>query len=880
MKLRILTGPRRDEDIALPEGGSFTIGRDSGCDLWIDDRKISRTHCTLEFRDGEWRLVDGGSSNGTWVDGDKVDAITLSHGATVTLGDTAFEVFDARVAAHSEAPVGFDSDAMDDEPYDREAVPMRRSRPAKFGSPIGFIVALLAICSVLGFFLTRGDPESEEKSRRRRSASKTESGAPKTGDAEVAAKSDDPKAQLAGGETSEADVDGTDDSEEFETDPDFERKETRRRRSSIEEKIQELREDTLPGLLKRREYKRAISMIEFVVESTPGYHGVKDRAMVLEHADAYFKETLAEIQELAANNRIEDAREIGFDRLLLLPKEVADELSVALHEIESKAARELGEEHFRQRTVANLEVSAWRAIAALDFEAAKQYVQALEADKKFDEERFLAVQRQVVITSAVWASIADGFSSRVGTGTRVNLTFQPERDVIELRTSGGIYPARNLPKRSYKVLAFDGGFLDVQAPKGERIFFDVFGLSDAMLRVRARKKAEGFSANDCDEAVAVLLLLREGPDRAVEFLESTKLNDEAQERVTLLARSHRDLWILERRKLLRNARELVAATKKTVSDDWVRIAARYAEIGRLWSDRNDFASVRSRIVDSYRESRLEQLRRSPPRKTFRAKKVEWSGERLRLSYDFSDDAQFKDVRKVGKLSSIRRRGNSLVLRGEARFFRRNPFTGRLTVRVRLPPGGFSAARPNFSVALWSFPDQPISPKKSMSLTRAMSAEPAVIADYLVFAYGYYYAPFDFGGKPLYQVRPVDGEKYVDLPANTIFVGRHDQSLHQSAGECAWAGDMGKRLTGSLNIKIDAGEGLLNWTINKKSVMSEPTELLSRYVRSIDRLGSISLLSGENEVAISSVEIEGRLDPIWLSDLFQPSVKSELDRLFD
>lgn len=47
----------------------ITIGRFSGCDISINDKLLSKIHCTVECVDNVWRLIDGSnkpSTNGTW----------------------------------------------------------------------------------------------------------------------------------------------------------------------------------------------------------------------------------------------------------------------------------------------------------------------------------------------------------------------------------------------------------------------------------------------------------------------------------------------------------------------------------------------------------------------------------------------------------------------------------------------------------------------------------------------------------------------------------------------------------------------------------------------------------------------------------------------
>lgn len=46
-----------------------TVGRESTCDVIINDKTVSTLHCGLEFLDGHWRIVDLGSTNGIMVDG-------------------------------------------------------------------------------------------------------------------------------------------------------------------------------------------------------------------------------------------------------------------------------------------------------------------------------------------------------------------------------------------------------------------------------------------------------------------------------------------------------------------------------------------------------------------------------------------------------------------------------------------------------------------------------------------------------------------------------------------------------------------------------------------------------------------------------------------
>lgn len=65
------------------------LGRSDGCDIaFPEDTSVSRVHARLD-RDGEdWILVDLGSTNGTFVNGQRVVEARLRAGDVIELGDT------------------------------------------------------------------------------------------------------------------------------------------------------------------------------------------------------------------------------------------------------------------------------------------------------------------------------------------------------------------------------------------------------------------------------------------------------------------------------------------------------------------------------------------------------------------------------------------------------------------------------------------------------------------------------------------------------------------------------------------------------------------------------------------------------------------------
>jgi S1-C subfamily serine protease len=88
MWLTIRSGEQRGRVVHVA-GERFVIGRTDGCDLVLRDDKVSRQHCALKpVADGRAFLEDLRSTNGTWVDGNRVVAPLLLQGnEQVQVGD-------------------------------------------------------------------------------------------------------------------------------------------------------------------------------------------------------------------------------------------------------------------------------------------------------------------------------------------------------------------------------------------------------------------------------------------------------------------------------------------------------------------------------------------------------------------------------------------------------------------------------------------------------------------------------------------------------------------------------------------------------------------------------------------------------------------------
>jgi hypothetical protein len=62
------------------------LGRAADVDVPLDDAGVSRRHAEIHVTDDRYRVVDLGSTNGTFVDGERVTAGELRDGSTITVG--------------------------------------------------------------------------------------------------------------------------------------------------------------------------------------------------------------------------------------------------------------------------------------------------------------------------------------------------------------------------------------------------------------------------------------------------------------------------------------------------------------------------------------------------------------------------------------------------------------------------------------------------------------------------------------------------------------------------------------------------------------------------------------------------------------------------
>ena len=136
-----------------------TLGRGSENDIAIDSGSVSVHHAEMRRIEGGYELVDVGSTNGIKLDGTRHEVIPLRSGATVKLGDVAFDFLltdEEREALSREKPPEESPIFREEQVVQEKPVSKRDPEPtyaSSGGGGIGFgSILLFLVLAAAAFF--------------------------------------------------------------------------------------------------------------------------------------------------------------------------------------------------------------------------------------------------------------------------------------------------------------------------------------------------------------------------------------------------------------------------------------------------------------------------------------------------------------------------------------------------------------------------------------------------------------------------------------------------------------------------------------------------------------------------------------------------------
>lgn len=91
-KIQLVVEPGRSESRRRRfDPDTITIGTNEDNDLVLDDQTVSRRHCRILQRNDRYLVEDLGSTNGTFVDGVRIERAYLEPGSALSIGNTRID---------------------------------------------------------------------------------------------------------------------------------------------------------------------------------------------------------------------------------------------------------------------------------------------------------------------------------------------------------------------------------------------------------------------------------------------------------------------------------------------------------------------------------------------------------------------------------------------------------------------------------------------------------------------------------------------------------------------------------------------------------------------------------------------------------------------
>jgi hypothetical protein len=99
LALRFISGKFQGSEYALADSGEMIVGRSGDVQIVLSEDMVSRRHARIAFDGQKIIIEDLGSTNGTFVNGEKIKRADLKEGDRVLIGSSIFKVVSADTSA-------------------------------------------------------------------------------------------------------------------------------------------------------------------------------------------------------------------------------------------------------------------------------------------------------------------------------------------------------------------------------------------------------------------------------------------------------------------------------------------------------------------------------------------------------------------------------------------------------------------------------------------------------------------------------------------------------------------------------------------------------------------------------------------------------------
>ena len=106
LALRFISGKHKGNEYLLPVGGQVCIGRSSDIDVVLIEDMVSRRHAQITIAGDDLKIEDLGSTNGTFVNGERITETHLQLGDRILIGTSIMKLVAAEKDIRQTSVVG------------------------------------------------------------------------------------------------------------------------------------------------------------------------------------------------------------------------------------------------------------------------------------------------------------------------------------------------------------------------------------------------------------------------------------------------------------------------------------------------------------------------------------------------------------------------------------------------------------------------------------------------------------------------------------------------------------------------------------------------------------------------------------------------------